>query len=117
MFKLLACWKLSEEYNLKKYDVFLPTGCDCILEEVLSQKEILDVYGCTIDIVQSNIGYLLIMGIPVAGIPVFFFRMIWRCRILYDYIIPGLIPDISDWKRLCYCLVPPLFYYRLWRGK
>lgn len=115
MFKFLAMKELARKYELPQYDIFLPTGGDCILESVLMIENITDEYGCNVNIVQNEIKYLLLMAIPLFGIAIFFYRIFWRCKLLYFYIIPTLHPQMSDWCRLCYCIVPPVYYFRVWR--
>lgn len=115
MFKFLAMRELARKYELPPYDVFLPTGQDCILESVLMIENITDEYGCNINIVQNEIKYLLLMAIPLFGIAIFFYRIFWRCKLLYFYIIPTLHPEMSDWYKLYYCMVPPIYYFKVWR--
>lgn len=115
MFKFLAMRELARKYELPQYDVFLPTGGDCILESVLAIENITDEYGCNINIVQNEIKYLLLMAIPFFGIAIFFYRIFWRCKLLYFFIIPALHPEMSDWYRLWYCVVPPIYYLKVWR--
>ena len=55
MFKFLAMRKLAYKYGLPPYDVFLPTGRDCILESILMIENITDEYGCNVNIVQNEI--------------------------------------------------------------
>lgn len=115
VFKRLLCWRLAKRYNLHKWDVLLPTGCDVILERVLSKEEVVDENKMPIELVNKDITYILMMAIPVAGLVFFGARVLWRCKVLYYYLIPTLYPQIGEWAKLLFTLLPELFYWKKWR--
>lgn len=115
IFKLLVAKELALDYELPVFDILLPTGADCIIESVLRYEDVTDEYGCTVDIVDTSIRYLLFAAIPYVGLIFLCLLFIYRCKLMYLHIIPTLDSKVSDWARLFYCIAPGLFYFKLWK--
>jgi len=113
--KKLACWRLATYFGLPRWDVFLPTGCDCILESVLEIRHIGNNKGELIRVVDRNMGYILCCAIPVFGIYFFIMRILWRYGLLYHCVMPALHPKMSDWVRLFWAVIPSFYYLKVWR--
>lgn len=115
IFRFLLARKLAKTYGLPVCDILLPTGCDCIFEEVLNKECVTDEYGGNINLVEFSISCMLGMSIPVIGI-YFLVKLIFvRCKILYASVIPTLAPDTLDWLKLLYCVCPEAFYFKVLR--
>ena len=113
-FKKMACWRLANKYGLAVWDVFLPTGCDCILESIFEKEEFYDEHGLRIDLVNKDISYILKMAVPLLGVIAFLFRIVWRYKVLYRYTSKALHPNLSDWERLFFVAIPPVYYLKVW---
>lgn len=121
MFKRLAAFRIAKAYGFYCWDVLLPTGADCIYEQLLREEGVVDEFGQNIDIIDMSIDKLIHCCIPIFGVFYMISLIYNRFLILHNYIVPCLVAEdveFSDWQQLIFTLIPPAFYlyiFRTWR--
>lgn len=111
MIKALAIRKIGKFYDMPHYNmVFLPTGADVLLEQILLEMDVKDIDGYPIEIVGEHLLALAQAIIPIIG---WYYYIVWLVRyrvLLYKYVIPLYSSSLNDWLRLLYSIFPIIFY-------